>query len=244
MFIRSPRGIVVLTAGVVAMTLSVVAQTPQAPPAGTPPAPGAPPPGAGAPGQGAGRGSPMWEADFSKPGTVPVLSPADEVKKLWLPPGFKLEPVLTDPDIAEPAQIAFDGNGRMFVLEIRGYMQDADASGELDPVGRISVHEDKDGDGIYETHHVFVDKLVFPRFVTPFGKNAILTKESNSDEVWKYTDTNGDGMADKKELFATGLGRLAQRRASGSRIRVGHGQLDLQHRQLGADPLDTERRPA
>jgi hypothetical protein len=42
----------------------------------------------------------------------------------------------------------------------------------------------------------------------PFGPNAILTKESNADEVWKFTDTNGDGVADKKELFATGLGRL------------------------------------
>ena len=80
----------------------------------------------------------MWEADFSKKGQVPVLSPAEQAKKFWLPPGFKLEPVLTDPDIEEPAQIAFDGNGRMFVLEIRGYMQDADATGELDPVGRVS----------------------------------------------------------------------------------------------------------
>ena len=119
-----------------------------------------------------------------------------------------MEPVLTDPDIEEPAQIAFDGNGRMFVLELRGYMQDADATGELAPVGRISMHEDRDNDGIYETHKVFVDKLVFPRFVMPFGPNTILTKESNADEVWKFTDTNGDGVADKKELFATGLGRL------------------------------------
>ena len=117
--------------------------------------------------------------------------------------------MLSDPDIQEPAQIAFDGNGRMFVLELRGYMQTADAAGELDPVGRISVHEDKDGDGKYETHKVFVDNMVFPRFVMPFGANAILAKESNADELWKYTDTNGDGAADKKELFATGMGRLA-----------------------------------
>ena len=55
---------------------------------------------------------------------------------------------------------------------------------------------------------MFVDNLVFPRFVTPFGPNAILTKESNAQEVWKYTDTNGDGVADKKELFDTGYGRL------------------------------------
>ena len=205
MVASGPRGVFVLASCLLALTFTLVAQ--QQPPRQAPGAPGAPGT-AQAPPPGGGRGAPMWEADFSKKGTVPVLSPADEAKKIWMQPGFKLQSVLNDPDIQEPAQIAFDGNGRMFVLEIRGYMQDADAKGELDPVGRISVHEDKDGDGIYETHHVFVDHLIFPRFVTPFGKNAILTKESNSDEVWKYTDTDGDGVADKKELFATGLGRL------------------------------------
>ncbi len=209
---------VIVAGAVVALTLSGMAQTPTAPSpsgqAGTaptaqqPPA-GPPPEGAQAPPPGfPGRGKPMWEPDFTKKDAVKALTPADEAKRFWLPPGFKLEPVLTEPAIQEPAQIAFDGNGRMFVLEIRGYMQDADASGELDPVGCVSMHEDKDNDGVYETHHVFVDKLVFPRFVTPFGANAILTKESNADEVWKYTDTNNDGVADKKELFATGLGRL------------------------------------
>ena len=150
----------------------------------------------------------MNEPDFSKKPPIVALSPAEQQKKFWLPPGFKIEPVLSDPDIQEPGQIAFDGNGRMFVVELRGYMQDADATGELDPVGRISVHEDKNNDGVYETHHVFVDHLIFPRFVMPFGANAILAKESNADEVWKYTDTNNDNVADKKELFATGMGRL------------------------------------
>ena len=79
-----------------------------------------------------------------------MLTPQEQAKKFWLPAGFRMEPVLTDPDIEESAQIAFDGNGRMFVLELRGYMQDADAGGELDPVGRISVHEDRDNDGKYD----------------------------------------------------------------------------------------------
>ena len=120
-------------------------------------------------GQGRGRGPSMMEPDFSKKPPVLPLTPAEEAKKFRLPPGFKIEPVLSDPDIEEPAQIAFDGNGRMFVLELRGYMQNADAAGELDPVGRISVHEDRDNDGVYETHKVFVDNLIFPRFVMPFG---------------------------------------------------------------------------
>jgi hypothetical protein len=67
----------------------------------------------------------MNEPDFSKKPPIVALSPAEQQKKFWLPPGFKIEPVLSDPDIQEPGQIAFDGNGRMFVVELRGYMQDA-----------------------------------------------------------------------------------------------------------------------
>lgn len=146
--------------------------------------------------------------DFSRKPPVLAVSPEEQAKRFWLPPGFQMTPVLTEPAIEEPAQIAFDGNGRLYVLEVRGYMQDLDATNQVAPVGRISVHEDANNDGRYERHHVFVDHLAFPRFVTPFGPNAILTKESNADEVWKFTDTNGDLIADKKELFATGLGRL------------------------------------
>ena len=148
-------------------------------------------------------------ADFTKKDPVLPLTPAQQAAKFQLPPGYKMTPVLTDPDIQEAAQIAFDGNGRMFVLEIRSYMQDADGGGTLTPNGRISMHEDRDNDGVYETHKVFVDNLIFPRFVMPYGANAVLTKESNADELFKYTDTNSDGVADKKELFATGYGRLA-----------------------------------
>jgi mono/diheme cytochrome c family protein/glucose/arabinose dehydrogenase len=147
------------------------------------------------------------EADFSPRPPVVPLSPADQAKHFVLPPGYTITPVLTDPDIEEPGAIAFDGNGRMFVLELRGYMQDKDARGQLDQVGRISRHEDADNDGVYEKHTVFVDKLVFPRFVLPFGGDSVLTMESNADEVWQFTDTNGDGVSDKKTLFTSAFGR-------------------------------------
>ena len=74
----------------------------------------------------------------------------------------------------------FDGNGRMFVLENPGYMADKEANGELDPVGRISLWSDTNNDGVYDKHTIFVDHMVFPRFVTPYGPNTILTKESNA----------------------------------------------------------------
>jgi putative membrane-bound dehydrogenase-like protein len=186
------------------------ASTPTASPAQAPPASGRQGgPAAGRQGGARGRGAAMNEPDFTKQPPVLPLRPEEEARKFWLQPGFKMDVVLSDPDIQESAQIAFDGNGRMFVLELRGYMQDADGGGTLAPVGRISRHEDRDNDGVYETHTVFVDHLIFPRFVMPFGADAILTKESNADEVWKYTDTDHDGVADEKELFTTGLGRLA-----------------------------------
>jgi mono/diheme cytochrome c family protein/glucose/arabinose dehydrogenase len=146
-------------------------------------------------------------ADLSPRPPVVALSPEEQAKQFWLPPGYRLEPVLSDPVIEDPAAITFDGNGRMFVVELRGYFETPEGIDAIPPIGRISMHEDRDGDGTYERHTVFVDHLVFPRFATPFGANSILTMETNTDDVWKYTDTNGDGVADKKELFVTNFGR-------------------------------------
>ncbi len=152
--------------------------------------------------------SPRWKGiDLSpKPPIIPV-SANEELKSFVLRPGYKMEPVLSEPQIREPAAIQFDGNGRMYVLELRSYMQDIDANGELLATSRISRWEDKNNDGVYESGVVFLDSLVFPRFVVPFGPNTILSMESNEDNVYKYTDTDNDGKADKKELFASGLGR-------------------------------------
>ena len=84
--------------------------------------------------------------------------------------------------------------------------QPANIAHQREPNGLISLHTDTDNDGVYDKHTVFIDKLVFPRFLLPYGPNALLTMETDQDDIWKYTDTNGDGVADKKELFASGVG--------------------------------------
>ncbi len=212
----SPRLLIAtLVSAFSAGVIVIVAQTPAQQQPGsqvqTPP----PAPAPGAAGQGRGRGGggrkddPInADVDWTKQPPVLPKTPEEELKQFILQPGYRLELVLADPIIQEPTAIAFDGNGRMFVVEDRSYMLDLDMTGQLDPISRISLHVDTDNDGVYDKHTVFVDNLVFPRFVTPFGPGVILTKESNADELWKYTDTNGDGVADKKELFDTGYGRL------------------------------------
>ncbi|WP_080240401.1 DUF7133 domain-containing protein [Spirosoma rigui] len=158
--------------------------------------------------EGANPDDPDWKGiDLEPKQPVQPLSPAEETSRFLLPPGYKIQPILTEPAIQQPAAISFDANGRMYVLELRTYMLTADSKDELQPTSRISRWEDKNNDGVYETGTPFVDNLIFPRFVLPYGKDCILTMESDADNVYKYTDTNGDGKADKKELFTTKYGR-------------------------------------
>ena len=123
-----------------------------------------------------------------------------------LPPGYRMELVVAEPDVISPAVIRFDGNGRMYVAEFITYMRDADGNNQHTPESRITRFESTKGDGVYDKRTVFVDKLVLPRTVVPLDGNSILTNETASDDVVKYTDTNNDGVADKREHFYSGIG--------------------------------------
>lgn len=118
-----------------------------------------------------------------------------------------MELVASDPDIVMPGSFEWDGNGRLFVAELRTYMLDADGKDKFKPASRISMWEDTNADGTYDKHTVFVDNLVLPRMVLPLDGNSILTNETETHDVVKWTDTNGDGVADKRELWYTGVGR-------------------------------------
>ncbi|NJB71090.1 mono/diheme cytochrome c family protein [Saonia flava] len=149
-----------------------------------------------------------WKGiDLEPKEPVLPLYPEEQQKLFILPEGYGIEPVLSEPQIEQPGAISFDGNGRMYVLELRSYMLTADSDNTLEPISRISRWEDKDNDGVYETGTTFVDNLIFPRFVLPYGKDCVLAMESDADDVYKYTDTDGDGKADKKEFFTNKYGR-------------------------------------
>ena len=103
----------------------VVAQTP-APQSGSQAQTPGPTPAPTAPGQGRGRGGggrkddPInADVDWTKQPPVLPKTPEEELKQFILQPGYRLELVLADPIIQEPTAIAFDGNGRMFVVEDR-----------------------------------------------------------------------------------------------------------------------------
>jgi mono/diheme cytochrome c family protein len=155
-----------------------------------------------------GRGAPSNDTtDFSPKAPYLARSSAEEAQGFVLPAGYRMELVAADPDVISPAVIEFDGNGRMYVSELISYMMDANASGEHDPISRISRWESTKGNGVFDKHTVFIDHVVAPRMILPLQDGVILTSETDSDDIVKWTDTNGDGRADKREVVFTGIGQ-------------------------------------
>lgn len=136
-------------------------------------------------------------AVVSAPYQTGYLSPEESQKSIVMQDGYSLQLVLSDPDVIEPVALAWDGNGVLYVAEMRTYMQDADATGEKKSISRISRHEDVDGDGVYEKHSVFVDNLKLPRMLLPLD-DRIMVGVTDTLDLWTYRDSDGDGVADEK----------------------------------------------
>ncbi len=128
------------------------------------------------------------------------LSPEESAKLVQLPPGYRLELVLSEPVIREPVVSVFDGNGRLYVAEMRTYMQDADGKDQKAATSRVSLHWSSQRDGTFDRHAVFADNLLLPRMVLPL-KDSVLIQETDTGDVYEYRDTNGDGVSDDKKLF-------------------------------------------
>lgn len=148
--------------------------------------------------------APKYEPDFTPQPPIPAQSPEAELASIQLPPGYSLELVLSERDgVKEPVAIAFDGNGRLYLAEMRSYMQDIDGTNELTNAGVVSRHESTHGDGRFDKHSVFVDKLLLPREILPLD-DRVLVNETNTNDIFAYRDTNGDGVADEKKLWFAG----------------------------------------
>jgi mono/diheme cytochrome c family protein len=137
--------------------------------------------------------------------TLPVTakSPQDELKTITLPDGYSLELVMSEPTIMEPMAFAFDGDGKMYVVEMRTYMQDIDGTGELEPKSRISLHESTKGDGVFDKHSVYLDNILLPRMVLPLD-DRVLVGITNTNDITIHRDTNGDGVAEEAKTWYQG----------------------------------------
>ena len=136
---------------------------------------------------------------------APVLSPSEALATFSMPPGYRLELVASEPMIQDPILIEWDGAGRIWAVELPGYMRDITASGEYDATGRIVVLEDTDDDGAMDKRTVFADGLIQPRALRLLDRGVLVGEPPN---VWLLKDTDGDMRSDRKDFVATGYGQL------------------------------------
>src|SRR5690606_38969616 len=92
-----------------------------------------------------------------------VLSPKASINAMEVAEGFTVEVVASEPLVVAPVAMTFDGDGRIWVVEMDGYMPDTLGTGEDAPVGRVAILEDVNGDGRMDKRQVFLDSLVMPR---------------------------------------------------------------------------------
>src|SRR4249920_1277924 len=91
----------------------------------------------------------------------PVLSTADALNSFYMPPGYHLELVASEPLVQDPILMDWDPDGRLWVLEMPGFVRDFDTpEPNLDPIGRVIVLEDTNNDGVMDKRTVFADGLI------------------------------------------------------------------------------------
>ncbi len=125
----------------------------------------------------------------------PVLSPERSLAAMEVEKGFEVRLVASEPLISAPVAVTFDDKGRMWVLEMEGYMPDTAATGENRPNGKIVILEDENGDGIADHRKVFMDSLVLPRALCLVEDGILVASPPN---LW-YVEIKND-HAGKKVL--------------------------------------------
>ena len=125
------------------------------------------------------------------------LSPQEALASFQIEPGLTVDLIAAEPLTASPCAMAFDERGRLFVVENRGYPQNAKP-----PMGVVAMLEDTDADGRMDKRTVFADGLTFPNGVLPWNGGIFVTC---APDVLYLKDTDGDGRADERRVVLTGF---------------------------------------
>jgi len=127
--------------------------------------------------------------------------PEEELRSFHLPPGFIAQLVAAEPKVNKPINIAFDAAGRLWVTESVEYPFPAPPG--RTPRDRVKILEDFGPDGRARKITTFADGLNIPIGVLPLARGAIVYSIPN---VYRLTDTDGDGKADRRDILLSTYG--------------------------------------
>ncbi len=131
-----------------------------------------------------------------------IVAPSQAQYRFQVPDGFAVDRVAGPPEIQFPMFACFDDRGRLYVAESSGLDLYAELT-KLTRKCRISVLEDRDGDGRYDRSHVYADKLTFPMgLVWREGRLYV----ADGHELIALEDRDGDDVAEKRSVLLGGFG--------------------------------------
>lgn len=128
----------------------------------------------------------------------PAVEPADALATFTVQPGYRMELVAAEPLVRDPTAMAFDESGGLYVVEMRGYSEQRQE--HMSTIRRLT---DADGDGVFDTATTLVDHLEWPTAVVCWDGGVFV---ANPPQVLYFKDTDGDGVADVREVVFDGFG--------------------------------------
>jgi putative membrane-bound dehydrogenase-like protein len=152
------------------------------------------------------------------------LSPRAALASFKVPADLQLDLVLSEPIVRQPVSMSFDERGRLWVVQYLQYpvpaglkmvSHDGVWRAVYDKVppppphhfrgqDKITIHEDTDGDGIFDRHKTFVDGL---NIVTAIARGRGGVWVLNPPYLLFYPDRNHDDVPDSDpEVHLQGFG--------------------------------------
>ena len=117
-----------------------------------------------------------------------------------VPDGFEVELAAGTNLSPRPVSASFDDHGRLYVTDSSG-SNDKPVDQLKNPTARVLRLEDTDGDGRFDKSTVFADKVMFPQGCLWHDGWVYV---SAPPSIWRFRDTNGDGVADQREEWWKG----------------------------------------
>ena len=145
-------------------------------------------------------GSQSPESSGKGPYDTDPTEAAQAIETLKLVDGFHAELFAAEPHVVDPVEMCFDENGGVYVAEMLDYPFDPE-EGEQ-PQSRIRYLVDTDGDGQVDESKIFADNLLQATSVFPW-KGGIFV--ASAPDILYLRDTDGDHVADLKEVWYTGF---------------------------------------
>jgi putative membrane-bound dehydrogenase-like protein len=142
----------------------------------------------------------------------PALAPDAALRSFQLEAGLRIELVAAEPLVINPVAFVFDGPGRLYVAEGRGYPDPVEGGGRTTE-GRIALLEDADGDGRFERRVEFANNLGYVNGLALWRGGVFVTA---APDILYLKDTDGNGVADERRVVLTGFDttKTAQLRVS------------------------------